>query len=360
MAYIKISEQSVKAHNQSQQSYNIQHNNSALVTKGGRIEAIKTTWNFFFNKPDTTVPSGQIPVQPLTRAQLLAAQNNTVYRLGHSSVLLKLHDVFWITDPVFSERASPISFAGPKRFHQPPISIEELPPIKGVIISHDHYDHLDHDTIMKLAEKAEYFLTPLGVGDIIISWGMPAAKVRQLDWWQATDVDTIRFVATPAHHFSGRGLINRNSTLWASWVILAADQRFFFSGDTGYFDGFKKIGDKYGPFDLAMLETGAYNENWPGVHMQPEETIQAYIDLKGRNLLPIHNSTFDLSMHAWHEPLDRIVSLANAKGVPVVTPRMGEPVDLQHTKSWKYWWVGVDAPNGAALVQIKPQTVTAE
>lgn len=312
------------------------------VTKGGAIEQARIMWDFFFNKPADTRPSGKIPVQALTKQQLLAAPNNTVYRLGHSTVLLKLHDVFWITDPMFSERASPLRWAGPQRFHQPPIAIDELPPIKAVIISHDHYDHLDHDSIIKLAEKAEYFLTPLGVGDILVDWGVPTSKVKQLDWWQELEIVGVRLAATPARHFSGRGLLNKNKTQWASWVFLSGDQRVFFSGDSGYFNGFKKIGEKYGPFDLTLLETGAYNVNWPEVHMHPEESIQAHIDLQGEKLLPIHNGTFDLSMHSWYEPFDRIVALGREQSITVFTPMIGEAVNEQSTAVGMIWWGGVD------------------
>jgi L-ascorbate metabolism protein UlaG (beta-lactamase superfamily) len=324
------------------------------VTKGGSLEQARIMWDFFFNKPADTRPSGEIPVQTLTKQQLLAAPDNTVYRLGHSTVLLKLHGEFWITDPMFSDRASPVKWAGPQRFHRPPIMIDDLPPIKAVIISHDHYDHLDHDSIMKLAGKTEYFLTPLGVGDILVDWGVPPSKVKQLDWWQEIQIAGVRLVATPARHFSGRSLFNKNQTQWASWAILAADKRVFFSGDSGYFDGFKKIGDKYGPFDVTMLDTGAYNVNWPDVHMNPEESIQAHIDLKGKNLLPIHNGTFDLSMHSWHEPLDRIVALGNAHGIPVVTPLMGEPVSM-HDTGGRSWWEDPDRVKEAVQVQVKGQ-----
>ncbi len=329
--------------------------NPVMVTRGGLIEQARIMWDFFFNKPADTRPSGDIPVQALTKAQLMAAPNNTAYRLGHSTVLMKLNDAFWIADPMFSDRASPLQFAGPERFHSPPVSIDELPPIKAAIISHDHYDHLDHDSIMKLAGKTEYFLTPLGVGDILIDWSVPAAKVRQLDWWQGIDVGGIRCVATPAQHFSGRGLFTKNRTQWASWVILAADRRVFFSGDSGYFDGFKQIGEKYGPFDLTLLETGAYNANWPNVHMHPEESIQAHLDLKGKRLLPVHNGTFDLSMHPWREPFDRIVALGNVHGIPVLTPLRGEPVSMHDTKSGQRWWEDLDRFKETERVQVKGQ-----
>jgi len=305
-------------------------------------KTLRILWNAMFHKPRDTRPTAPVPVQALTQAALIAAPNHSVYRLGHSTLLLKLRDKFWITDPVFAERASPVQWAGPKRFHQPPISLEELPPIEAVILSHDHYDHLDYQAVLKLADKANYFLTPLGVGDTLIRWGIDASKVRQRDWWQGTEVDGIQFIATPSQHFSGRGLFDGNSTLWASWVMIDGDTRIFFSGDSGYFDGFKRIGEQYGPFDLTLMETGAYNVDWPHVHMQPEQTLQAHIDLKGRWLLPIHNGTFDLSTHAWYEPFDRILELAWERSISITTPQMGEAFSLRHPQRGGAWWQEVE------------------
>lgn len=294
--------------------------------------------DFIFNKPAGTVPNRAIPVQRLTREELLAAADNSVWRLGHSSLLFKLDGEFWLTDPVFSKRASPVQWFGPKRFHAPPISIDELPPIKVVVLSHNHYDHLDHAAIRQLQHKVEHFITPLGVGATLIRWGVPPGKVQELDWWEEVQLGTVRAIATPAQHFSGRGFSDGNRTLWCSWVLKQNDLSLFFSGDTGYFSGFSDIGERYGPFDVAFMETGAYNPRWEYVHMLPEQTMQAFLDLKGRWLYPIHNGTFDLSMHTWEDPFEQITELAQQHAVRVTTPQMGEHLQLGQPHNGSAWW----------------------
>ena len=301
-------------------------------------KTLRIIWNVMLNKPKDAVPDAPLPVQRVTRAQLEAAPDRSLYRLGHSTLLLKLRGRFWLTDPVFAERASPFSWMGPKRFHAPPIALQDLPPIRGVVLSHDHYDHLDRATVEYLADRVDIFLTPLGVGDRLAAWGVDAAKVRQLDWWQETEVDGLRFVATPAQHFSGRGLFDSDKTLWASWAIIDDDLRVFFSGDTGYFDGFKTIGERLGPFDVTFIETGAYDAQWPYVHMQPAESVQAHVDLRGRWMMPIHNGTFDLAMHRWQDPFEQVTTLAAEHGVALSTPRMGERLDLASPHAGERWW----------------------
>lgn len=301
-----------------------------------------TLWKFLFNKPADSQPGKALPVLPLSTAELNLAPERSLYRLGHSTLLMKLRGGWWLTDPVFSERASPLPFAGPKRFHAPPIALDELPALRGVLLSHDHYDHLDRATIRVLAPKVGVFLCPLGVGDRLAAWGVPADKIVQHDWWQGSEVDGLRFTATPAQHFSGRSLRDGNRTLRASWTIEdhRADRplRVFFSGDGGYFDGFAEIGRHFGPFDVTLMETGAYDAHWPYVHMHPAQTVQAHRDLGGQWLLPIHNGTFNLAMHAWWDPFEQIMSLGRQHGIEIATPMMGERLDLGAPHAGSAWW----------------------
>ncbi|MCB6185003.1 MBL fold metallo-hydrolase [Leeia sp. TBRC 13508] len=307
----------------------------------GGWATLKLLWQFF-RKPAYTVPQGQIPVTPLTKEQIEQAPELSAFRLGHSTILLKIQQKLWLTDPVFSKRASPFAWMGPKRFHQPPISIDALPAIEGVILSHNHYDHLDKEAVLALNKKVKYFLTPIGVGDHLEKWGIEKEKIRQLDWWESIHLSGVAFHATPAQHFSGRGLFDGDQTLWCSWSIFAENTSIFFSGDTGYFDGFKEIGNRLGPFDLTMIETGAYDDRWAFVHMKPEQTVQAHLDVKGKTLLPIHNGTFDLALHPWQEPFERVLVAASEKGVALSFPSMGEQFSITKPNMGSFWWRIVD------------------
>lgn len=341
--------------------------NQALTTKGGidpeRIKnskqfngkafenkkifqtvALKDMWPmikaYMFEKQKPASPINPVPVQMLTTEYLnaLDPSKTMLFRLGHSTLLIWLEGDFWLTDPVFSNRASPFSFAGPKRFHNPPISIDQLPNIKGVIFSHNHYDHLDKKAVKLLADKVEQFYMPIGMGGDLVKWGILPEKINEFDWHETMSVGDVELIATPSQHFSGRSMTDSNKSLWSSWVIKSNNASLFFSGDSGYFDGFKTIGEQYGPFDVSFIETGAYNELWPDVHMMPEESIQAHLDLNAKVMVPIHNGTFDLALHAWYDPFEQIEQLAIKQQVQWIDPQMGQPVELNDWPELNYWW----------------------
>ncbi|ARU04567.1 MBL fold metallo-hydrolase [Comamonas serinivorans] len=298
---------------------------------------------FLFGSKTGTVPVDAIPVQPITRAQLeaLPQDANHIIRLGHSSHLLKLQGQYWLIDPVFGERASPFSFMGPKRFHATPLPLSELPPIAGLVLSHDHYDHLDVPTIAFLRDKVQRFFVPLRVGARLQDLDVDASRVTELDWWGEAEHAGVKLTAAPAQHFSGRTLTDRDSTLWASWSLESGGQRIYYSGDSGYFDGFKAIGERLGPFDVALMENGAYDSYWPAVHMSPEESVQAFQDVRGQVLYGVHNSTFDLAFHTWQDPLERLATLAEQKGIPVATPVIGEVLTIGQPRTNVRWWQGL-------------------
>ncbi|GGG31320.1 MBL fold metallo-hydrolase [Hymenobacter glacieicola] len=257
--------------------------------------------------------------------------------LGHSSTLLELDGKRFLTDPVWRRRASPVAL-GPKRFFAPPLPLAELPELDGVILSHDHYDHLDKDAIRALAPTGVNFYCPLGVGAHLRRWGVPAAQITELDWWQEVKVgETHTLAATPARHFTGRRL-TRDNTLWASWCLLGPTHRAFFGGDSGpYESGFREIGAAYGPFDLVMLEIGAADEQWADIHMGPDEALVAYRALGGGALLPLHWATFNLAFHSWHQPADRLVAAASP-AVKLLLPAPGQRVDVAAGPLPGQWW----------------------
>ncbi|MGI9281835.1 MAG: MBL fold metallo-hydrolase [Endozoicomonas sp.] len=302
----------------------------------------KVTKDYFNSRGTEAVPNSHIALKPLNLDDFSenAPQALRFARLGHSTLLIQLGGKNWLTDPVFSSRASPVQWAGPKRFHKPPIEIEQLPAIEGVIISHNHYDHLDYHSIQKLSAAVNYFIVPLGIGQTLKDWGVKPSKIVELDWWEKKKIGDVELIATPSQHFSGRGLFDSDKTLWSSWVIRDSKQSAYFSGDSGYFPGFKEIGDAYGPFDLAFMECGAYNELWRDIHMMPEDTLQAFVDVKGKHLVPIHNGTFNLSTHAWFDPMERITDLTRKNNIEVLLPVMGETVSYSETMTDKQkpWW----------------------
>ncbi|MFN1618253.1 MBL fold metallo-hydrolase [Vibrio rotiferianus] len=312
--------------------------NTELEYKSGLGDMFGIMKAYFTTERANPTPTIEVPVHAMTATQLLEEQDDVIYRLGHSSVLMKLDGKLVMTDPVFSERASPVQWVGPKRFHQTPITLQDLPNIDVVVISHDHYDHLDKASIKELGGKVGIFLVPLKVGQLLVSWGVPKEKLIELDWWESHSVDGIEYTLTPTQHFSGRGLTDRDATLWGSWVINAQQHKVFFSGDSGYFNGFKEIGEKYGPFDFTMIETGAYNDLWSDIHMFPEQSVQAHIDVQGKVMMPIHNSTFDLSMHDWNEPMQRALDISEERGVMLVSPEIGQRLAIEEPQPAKAWW----------------------
>lgn len=312
--------------------------NSELEYKSGMSDIFSILKAYVTAERNEPVPRAALPLIPMTAEQLIEEQDDVAYRLGHSSVMMKLDGKLVMTDPVFSDRASPVQWMGPKRFHPTPISLQGLPDIDVVVISHDHYDHLDKGAVKVLAGKVGTFLVPLRVGALLEKWGVDKAKIIELNWWESATVADIEFTLTPTQHFSGRGLLDRDQTLWGSWVINASDKKVFFSGDSGYFNGFKEIGERFGPFDLTMVETGAYNSLWADIHMFPEQSVQAHIDLQGKVMMPIHNSTFDLSMHDWQDPMEQALTISKERDVQMVSPVMGERLVITEPVPVQAWW----------------------
>jgi L-ascorbate metabolism protein UlaG (beta-lactamase superfamily) len=276
--------------------------------------------------------------------------------LGHSTVLLEMDGVRVLTDPVWGNRASPSRLVGPKRFQPVPVTLAQLPPIDLVVISHDHYDHLDYPTILKLARTKIPFVTPLGVGAHLEAWGIPAERITELDWWQTHTLPgtDLRVTATPSQHFSGRSLGGRNDTLWASFAIESARHSAFFSGDTGLTTEYWSIFERFGRFDLVMLEVGAFHPTWGDIHLGPENALKALHLLGGGSFLPVHWGTFNLSMHAWDEPPETLLKLAPAQGVHLLMPRLGEAIEPSRTEAVQPWWRDVETAPAAAAP--KPST----
>lgn len=301
-------------------------------------------------------PAAPIPVHPTTLEDLAGppASGLRLTWMGHSSVLAEIDGKRVLFDPVWGRRCSPFAFAGPKRLHAVPLPLAALGPVDVVVISHDHYDHLDLPSIRALASTDTLFAVPLGVGAHLERWGVAESRLRELDWNESTQVDGLRLTATPARHFCGRGLRNQQHTLWASWAVEGpSGHRIYHSGDTGYFPGFRDIGAEHGPFDATMIQIGAYSEYWPDIHMTPAEGVRAHLDLQGGQpsgvVLPIHWGTFNLALHPWDEPGEWTKDAAGEAGQAVALPRPGEPFEPAGKLPDEPWWRTVSHPIGHPL-----------
>ena len=284
-------------------------------------------------------PEGEIPIVTLDKGSFHAspAEGLRVRWLGHSTVLIEISGYAVLIDPVLGQHASPVP-GFTKRFSKAPVRLEDLPAIDAVVISHDHYDHLEKDTVLFLSKKGTAFFAPTGVGQLLAKWGVPTGQIRELSWWERSQIGTVTFICVPARHFSGRGLFDGNETLWGGWIIRSDAKSLYYSGDTGYANHFAEIGERYGPFDLTMIKVGAYNDAWPYIHVDPEQAVKAHTEVKGKVLLPVHWATFTLALHPWDEPVMRVAKAAKQNEVRLVTPMIGELLDLDGLGTSRNWW----------------------
>ena len=307
-----------------------------------------STWPYikkrFFSERIDVEPTGELPLKSLQRNDWTAVDKDELSFawLGHSSILIALDGKTVLVDPVLEERASPFTWVGPKRFHPPPVKAEDLAPIDVVLITHDHYDHLEKPTIRQLKDKTGLFLVPLGIGELLEDWGVTPEKVVEIDWWEHHKVGSLNFTATPAVHYARRGLFDGDERLWCSWSVQGRNRKFFISGDSGYYDDFKKVGQELGPFDVTFLKVGSYDDMWKQIHMLPEEAVQQHRDLNGDILVPLHWATFDLALHPWYEPIERTLTAARKTDVKVIAPIIGEKVDSSQLPEDNPWWRSVD------------------
>ncbi len=295
--------------------------------------------NYFFNSA-VTVPKTKLPeVNPPNIKEFLKDTEDIKFIwFGHSSLLVNINNTIILIDPVFSKAASPVSFLV-ERFQPPVLKLRDLPQIDYVLISHDHYDHLDMDTMLFFKKKDVKFIAPLGVTSHLKRWGIHESKLFEKDWWGKLEFEGITFICTPAQHFSGRlGTIKVSKTLWASWIVKTESNSFYFNGDSGYDIHYKRIGDKYGPFDLAFIDSGQYNERWREVHNMPEEAVRAVLDLNGKAMVPIHWGMFNLSLHDWFEPVEEIEKYTEKYGIKLMTPKLGQLVSTESQNVFEKWW----------------------
>lgn len=286
-------------------------------------------------------PNCELPLFPTTKARLWTAPTSglRITWLGHSTTLIEIDGVRILTDPIWSEHSSPSYWVGPTRFHPPPVAIRDLPHLDAVIISHEHFDHLDMATVRSLARNGVVFHVPLGVGSHLRSWDVPPAQIHEHDWWDGDEVARgVRVISTPSRHFNGRGVPGRTGTFWTSWSVVGPRHRVFFSGDTGFTEAFRDIGQRFGPFDVAMFEIGQYDRLWGEIHLGPEGALEAHRLLGARVFLPIHWATFQLGFHAWSEPAETLLRHAEQSHIDVLTPLLGEPIEPTEHPTTRAWW----------------------
>ena len=292
----------------------------------------------WFAESENATPSSKLPELSPDIAEFMQESEHTkLIWMGHSSFLLNISGMTVLVDPVFSASAAPLNFLMP-RFQPAVVSLEQLPDIDVILISHDHYDHLDRQSVHYFADKHTLFLTPLGVGAHLQRWGIAPNRIVEKDWWESHTVAGVQFTAAPAQHFSGRDGIKNNQTLWASWILISEQSRLYFSGDSGYDIHFKEVGARYGPFDLSIMENGQYDEAWSAVHMFPKQTLQAHKDVNAKHLMPVHWGMFEMAYHPWYEPVEQLSIIADAEKVELLTPMLGEIVILNETVKTKRWW----------------------
>jgi L-ascorbate metabolism protein UlaG (beta-lactamase superfamily) len=320
--------------------------------------ALPTMGELFFGGQRRSPPAPLPSVSPLAYWSHTPDTGLRATWLGHSTVLLEVDGTRVLTDPVWGQRASPVGFAGPRRFQPVPVSIERLPLIDAVVISHDHYDHLDYPTIVELAKRDVPFVTSLGVGAHLEAWGVGASRITELDWWESVEVGRgLTISAAPSQHFSGRGVGGRNATLWSSLVFQGPRHTAFFSGDTGLTPEYVEIARRFGPFDLVMLEVGAYHPAWGDIHLGPAGALDALSALGGGAFLPVHWGTFNLAVHAWDDPAESLLRLAPAQGARLVMPRLGEAVEPSRAELAHPWWRAVGSAGAESGARPAPISV---
>ncbi len=295
-------------------------------------------WSYLTGGSAVRRPDAPLPVQTRTAAELADLTDGLrVTWLGHSTFLLELDGVRLLVDPVWGDHASPSPLLGVGRFYAPPLGLTDLPPIDAVVISHDHYDHLDAPTIRALTARVSRFVVPLGVGSHLESWGVAPSRISELDWWDTIDVGPVTLTSTPARHFSGRMGVDRDATLWSGWAFTGSKQRVFYSGDTALSPVFLEIGERLGPFDVTLIECGAYADAWADLHLGPEQAVAVHRMVRGEVLIPVHWGLFDLALHGWTEPIERIRAAIQAAGIRAAFPRPGQSITPDDVPTAPWW-----------------------